>query len=306
MEMQQLHAFSLLAQYENMSTVASLLNTSQPQISKLIAALEAELGVQLFDRVGRGLRLSKHGQLFCQYADDTLISMNRAKMAMKNLHNSVLGTVRLGTFAFAPILNRCILSYHQEKPEVNFRYSYRSLYSLRKDIDIVLTASESGHYTAENYFPVSCKLFEEKYFVVLSPKFKDYPPEKTSIDLYETKDFPYIVMAQAHPYKAHIYDMLQSFSNVVGFTPRVAFEVNEFFFKVLLVSEGAGIAFLPEVCLPAAKQIDSTLRFFTIEHYTTTRSVLLARQRRNVLSQAANDFWDFALEYFHHPADVLP
>ena len=46
MEMLQLRVFSLLSQYENMSTVAQILNTSQPQISKLLASLEAELGVQ--------------------------------------------------------------------------------------------------------------------------------------------------------------------------------------------------------------------------------------------------------------------
>ena len=39
MEMLQLRVFSLLSQYENMSTVAQILNTSQPQISKLLASL---------------------------------------------------------------------------------------------------------------------------------------------------------------------------------------------------------------------------------------------------------------------------
>lgn len=78
MEMLQLRVFSLLSQYENMSTVAQILNTSQPQISKLLASLEAELGVQLFDRVGRGLRLNEHGQLFGPYAEETLNSMQSA------------------------------------------------------------------------------------------------------------------------------------------------------------------------------------------------------------------------------------
>lgn len=306
MEMQQLHAFSLLAQYENMSTVAQILNTSQPQISKLIASLEAELGVRLFDRVGRGLRISEHGQLFCQYAEEALASMQSAKMAMKNLRNSILGTVRIGTFAFAPILNPCLLAYTKKEPNVNFCYIQRSLSSLKRDIDILLTSSENGYYTAENHFPVYCNLFEEEYYMILSPKFRDYPEGKTSIDLHETKDFPFIVMGQSHPYKTHTYDMLQAFSNVIGFTPRVAYEVNEFVFKVLLVSEGAGIAFLPKVCLPAAKTIAPDLRILSIERYSTTRSVLLARQRRGEMSPAANDFWDFAIEYFHQPADVLP
>ena len=113
--------------------------SSQPQISKLIASLEAELGVRLFDRVGRGLRISEHGQLFCQYAEEALASMQSAKMAMKNLRNSILGTVRIGTFAFAPILNPCLLAYTKKEPNVNFCYIQRSLSSLKRDIDILLT-----------------------------------------------------------------------------------------------------------------------------------------------------------------------
>ena len=88
--------------------------------------------------------------------------------------------------------------------------------------------------------------------------------------------------------------------------PRVAYEVNEFVFKVLLVSEGAGLAFLPEICLSAAKQIAPNIRIFSIEKYKSTRSVLLARRRRNSLSPAVIDFWNFALDFFHRPADVLP
>lgn len=306
MEMLQLRVFSLLSQYENMSTVAQILNTSQPQISKLLASLEAELGVQLFDRVGRGLRLNEHGQLFGPYAEETLNSMQSAQLAMKNVRNNILGTIHLGACAFAPILNPCILAYRQKEPNVNFCYDRLTEFSGRRKLDLILTSSSNDYYTAESHFPVSCKLFEEDYFVIFSPKLYNFPEEKTSIDLQETRDFPYIIMSNSYPYDAKNYNRLSAFNEIVGFMPRVAYEVNEFVFKVLLVSEGAGLAFLPEICLSAAKQIAPNIRIFSIEKYKSTRSVLLARRRRNSLSPAVIDFWNFALDFFHRPADVLP
>lgn len=232
--------------------------------------------------------------------------MQSAQLAMKNVRNNILGTIHLGACAFAPILNPCILAYRQKEPNVNFCYDRLTEFSGRRKLDLILTSSSNDYYTAESHFPVSCKLFEEDYFVILSPKLYNFPEEKTSIDLQETRDFPYIIMSNSYPYDAKNYNRLSAFNEIVGFMPRVAYEVNEFVFKVLLVSEGAGLAFLPEICLSAAKQIAPNIRIFSIEKYKSTRSVLLARRRRNSLSPAVIDFWNFALDFFHRPADVLP
>ena len=59
MELLQLEMFSHLAKYENMSVVAQIMNTSQPHISRMLASLEAELNVRLFDRVGRNILLNE-------------------------------------------------------------------------------------------------------------------------------------------------------------------------------------------------------------------------------------------------------
>lgn len=303
MEMQQLHAFVILAQYENMSMVAQVLNTSQPQVSKLISSLEAELGVQLFDRVGRGLRLSEHGRLFLQYAEEALNSMQHGRIAMKNLRNSLLGTVHIGTFAFAQAVMPCCLAYTGKNPHVNFFFPQNS--NIRQqDMDLILAPFTQGHYTSEGDFPISFPILEEDFFLVLSPRFRDYPSGKASIDLRETKDFPYIIMGQFHLSPNSDYSLVQTMVNILNFTPRVAYQPNEFATKMMLVDQGAGVAFLPTVCLSTARLLVPDLRVFSIENFSTRRSVLLARKKRAVLTPAANDFWDFALEFFHQPPDT--
>lgn len=64
MEILQLSAFVSLAKTLYMPLTAQELNTSQSHISKLIGSLEAELGVKLFDRIGRRIILNEHGKLF--------------------------------------------------------------------------------------------------------------------------------------------------------------------------------------------------------------------------------------------------
>ena len=56
MELYQLRQFAAVAKYENMTRAAESLNVAQPAVSKTIRNLESELGAELFERTGKGLR----------------------------------------------------------------------------------------------------------------------------------------------------------------------------------------------------------------------------------------------------------
>ena len=73
MELIQMQAFVSLAQTQHMPRTAQEMNTSQSHISKLISSLEAELGMKLFNRVGRGVVLNEHGRIFYEYAYRNLL-----------------------------------------------------------------------------------------------------------------------------------------------------------------------------------------------------------------------------------------
>ena len=62
MELFQLRYFLTVAKYENFSKAADELLVSQPSISKAIMQLEQELGVQLFDRNGKRIKLNNAGK----------------------------------------------------------------------------------------------------------------------------------------------------------------------------------------------------------------------------------------------------
>lgn len=63
MEIQQLKNFVTIANCENLTKAAQKLHVSQPSLSRSLHALEDELGVLLFDRIGRNIVLNDAGRI---------------------------------------------------------------------------------------------------------------------------------------------------------------------------------------------------------------------------------------------------
>ena len=61
MNLSQLYCFKILARSEHLTKAAEELNYSVPALSAIISRLENEVGVTLFDRVGRNIRLNEYG-----------------------------------------------------------------------------------------------------------------------------------------------------------------------------------------------------------------------------------------------------
>lgn len=66
MDLNSLLYFVTVAKFENMSRASEQLHLSQPALSKSIALLEDNLGVELFDRNGRSIKLNRYGKFFLE------------------------------------------------------------------------------------------------------------------------------------------------------------------------------------------------------------------------------------------------
>ncbi len=66
MDLQQLRYFQAIARLEHMRQSADELAIAQPALSRAIARLETELGVPLFNRVGRQLQLNQFGSVYLE------------------------------------------------------------------------------------------------------------------------------------------------------------------------------------------------------------------------------------------------
>ncbi|WP_329481938.1 LysR family transcriptional regulator [Kribbella sp. NBC_01484] len=94
MELRQIQYFVTVAEVLNFGRAAEQLGMGQPGVSQQIARLERELGVQLFDRSARAIRLTEAGQRFLPAARAVLVSVDQARAAATGRSGHA---VRLGT-----------------------------------------------------------------------------------------------------------------------------------------------------------------------------------------------------------------
>lgn len=80
----QLECFMAVANYLNFSRAAEQLRLTQPAVSHQISTLEDELGVRLFRRTSKSVRLTQEGFQFTQYAGEILKLSELSKARMRN------------------------------------------------------------------------------------------------------------------------------------------------------------------------------------------------------------------------------
>src|SRR3954471_12405338 len=101
MNLQQLRYFLATARHGSFSAAADTLHLAQPSLSQQVRALEAELGVALFVRAGRGMVLTEAGQALRPEAEAILDAVERARDVVAEVRELRGGTLTFGTFGIA-------------------------------------------------------------------------------------------------------------------------------------------------------------------------------------------------------------
>jgi DNA-binding transcriptional LysR family regulator len=123
MTLQQLTYFLAAAERGSFSAAAEELHMAQPSLSEQVRRLEAELGVSLFARAGRGLALTEAGRLLVPHAERTLAEAAEAADAVREVRDLRSGTVSFGTFGSAHhyLLSGLVQEFRQRYPQVRVR-----------------------------------------------------------------------------------------------------------------------------------------------------------------------------------------
>ena len=96
MNLNHLHYFRVLAKLEHYTKAAEQLSITQPSLSHAISLLEKELGVALFEKQGRNIRLTKYGHFFLSYVERGLDELALGEAKLKELAGHTCGIVKLG------------------------------------------------------------------------------------------------------------------------------------------------------------------------------------------------------------------
>lgn len=95
-DLRQLRAFVAVAEERNFTRAAERLHLAQQAVSKTVAGLEAELGVELLERTSREVRLTAAGAALLEPGRAALVAAEAAFAQAREVGRGIAGTVRLG------------------------------------------------------------------------------------------------------------------------------------------------------------------------------------------------------------------
>jgi DNA-binding transcriptional LysR family regulator len=116
-----LQIFREVATQGSISGAARRLAYTQSSVSRQVAALEAELGVRLFDRWARGVQLTEHGRCLLEHAEAVLARVELARRDLDALDRLESGRLRIGAFTTvtAVLLPRAMAAFASAWPDVS-------------------------------------------------------------------------------------------------------------------------------------------------------------------------------------------
>lgn len=130
MNLTTLKYFISVASLGSITEVAKEACVSQSAVSKTIKQLEEEIGVELFDREGRTIKLNQQGKLFYSYISDSLNLLDRGIKAVQGSNQSPLNVLFTVT---SPLISKIILRMQEVLPNISLNIHQKN--SFAKDLE---------------------------------------------------------------------------------------------------------------------------------------------------------------------------
>lgn len=240
MDLVQLAYFQAVARLEHVSDAATELGITQPSLSRAIKRLELELGVPLFDRHGRGIRLNQFGAAYLRRVDDVLRELDGAAAEIGELAGLHRGVVSLAaaSLVWLPALVKPFLASH---PGVQFQLFQRSMVEMRQLLDDGAVDLCVLPPTPTNPTVRWRRLGAREIFLVV-PRGHRFAA-RSSVELRHVAEENLILGKPGDVLR----ETMDAYFQQAGFRPRVVCEADEPGAAVeAFVLAGVGITFLPD------------------------------------------------------------
>lgn len=251
--MLDLHRLRLLRELKvrgTLAAVAQALSFSPSAVSQQLSQLEAETGVRLLERVGRGVVLTDQAEILVRHAEELLAGVERAEADLAASLDVVAGTVRLATFQTAAhgLVPRALTILAGEHPalrvEVTELEPDRALPALlARDFDVVLGEEYPDH-------PHRPAPGIDVHELCLDPLGLALPPGAEA-DLTDLVSRPWVLELDGSPAR----HWAESVCRKAGFEPDVRYRSSDVLFHLRLVEAGLAVGFVPGLAWSSSSPI---------------------------------------------------
>jgi len=288
MELNQLEYFLTVARLQHVTRAAEELSVTQPALSHSLAKLEEELGVQLFERSGRNVRLNRYGELFARRVEGAVLEIEKGKREIAELTAPESGLV---TLAFLNVLGLRLIPalvkrFRQLHPNIRFELQQGTGAYLRSQLetgacDLVITSSCSGDKGS------MWRPFLTFRLDLVVPKGHPWSALK-KIDLRELADEPFIGLKSDCGLKSSVDKLFAD----AGVTPNIQYVAEDLPTVAGFVSAGLGVSLLPRA---EGLALDG-LSWLAVDFDHNEFEVGIEWKEKRYLSPAARMFRDFVAE----------
>lgn len=293
MDLQVLRSFQAVAEGTTVTDAAAEAGITQPALSRALNRLEEEVGADLFQRVGRVLRLTPAGRMFKEYVDAVLDSYHRGLRAVAEAVDPDAGVVSLaflhtlGTW----LVPRLVTDFRESSPQVRFELHQAgenglSQHLLDSAADLIITSRDPGH-------PLITwrRLLVEPLWLAVPTRHR--MAQRRRVRLAEVAEEPFIVLKPGYGLR----NVTESLCRKAGFSPRVGFEGEEVETLRGLVAAGLGVSLIPASSRATAQETgpDLPVRYLQLTDVHAARDIGIAWLASRSLPPAPRRFMEQAL-----------
>ncbi|MBL8092730.1 MAG: LysR family transcriptional regulator [Anaerolineales bacterium] len=246
MHFRHLRAFVAVAEALSFSRAAEDLDIAQPAVSQQIRALEEELGVPVFDRIGKRVSLTEAGRGLLPHARQILGLVETAENEVRERGQLKRGRASLGA---PPTVSTHILPARLTQ----FKQQHAGLEVLLREAgtETLLRQIEEGRLdlaiVATDVLPTaveSVPFLEERYVLAVSAQ-HPFLGRRQSVRLTDLTQEPFILFPEGYKLR----EVTLTACALAGFEPRVALDGGAMQSALEFVGAGLGVALVPELAL---------------------------------------------------------
>jgi len=244
MELRHLRYFCVLADELHFGRAAARLSISQPPLSVAIRQLEDSIGARLFERNSKEVRLTAAGHAMRASAHKILAQAEEAALEARDTAAGLAGRLRIG-FVGAMLyrgLPQALRNFQARYPGV--RIKLMELNSGEQITELMHGRLDLGFiHTSRMPEELDSRLLLSEPFVCCLPA-RHRLARKPAVRPQDLADEPLVLFA--HSVSPDYYDRILSICAEAGFRPDVRHEVRHWLAVVSLVSQGLGVALVPQ------------------------------------------------------------
>ena len=239
MEIKDMRAFYAIVEEGNISHAAQRLDIAQPALSRQMKRLETSLGVQLFERGSRRIRLTDAGRVMYSRVEHILGMVDGTVREITEIGSGVAGSIRLGTITTsgAMLLPELISEFHSRYPNVTYQIweaeGARILELLdNRVIEIGITRTQVDSKVYESI------VLPNEPLVLIMNKEQEIGADQEQVRMDELRDVPIIIPLRWQ-------SVFVANCRKLGFEPHNVCVSDSIVQDLLLAKMGMGMALLP-------------------------------------------------------------